>query len=57
MCCMSLLTVMAKHRIDTVNSKLHVPELRWYPGRNRQEKAMNICAKVGYVLIAENYVR
>ena len=49
MCCVSLLTVAAKHRIDTVNSKLRVPELRWYPGRNRQEKAMYICAKFGYV--------
>ena len=50
MCCVSLLMVMAKHRIDTVNLKLHMPELRWYPGRNFQEKATNICAKVGYAV-------
>ncbi len=49
MCCVSLLTVTAKHRIDTVNSKLHLPELRWYPGCKHQEKATNIRAKVGFV--------
>ena len=30
-----------------------MPELCWYPGCNCQEKATNICAKVGYVLFAK----